>query len=293
MEKEKKKKRRTVKQVRIDRLNRRGPGGLFDQPNTDDSMMDQTGDSRWSDLSSGTLPEPSSGQSQGFKKDLQIDEIVAIEKNPEDEEENLEKGLFARFLVFITQVVIIVGFPIFIWSCFKIVQEYERAVIFRLGQLKQRKAVGPGIIWINFFTDTLIKIDGRTVCFEIPSQEILTKDSVTIRVDAVVYYRKVEPTRSVCEVENSDHSTRLLAQVTLLNTLRTRTLTEVLSEGESISDEIQQALTSATDPWGICVERVELKDVVLPAQMQRAMAADAEATREAKAKIIQLTIHSR
>jgi len=215
------------------------------------------------------------------------DEIVAIEKKPDDESENLDQGLFGKFLVFITTLIIIAGFPIFIWSCVQIVQEYERAAIFRLGRLKQRKAVGPGLFWINFFTDTYIKIDLRTVCFDIPSQEILTKDSVTIRVDAVVYYRKVEPTRSVCEVENSDHSTRLLAQVTLRNTLGTRTLTEVLSERESISEEIQQALDSATDPWGISVERVELKDCVLPAQMQRAMAAEAEATREAKAKIIQ------
>lgn len=208
------------------------------------------------------------------------------EETLEEEEKNYDQGCFGKFLVGITTVFIVLLFPITIWFCIKIVQEYERAAIFRLGRLKAKRAVGPGMFWVNMFTDTYIKVDLRTVSFDIPSQEILTKDSVTIRVDAVCYYRKMDATKSVCEVEDADMSTRLLAQTTLRNTLGTKTLTEVLSEREDISNEMQTVLDTGTDPWGISVERVEVKDVVLPGQLQRAMAAEAEAAREAKAKII-------
>jgi len=174
-----------------------------------------------------------------------------------------------------------------IFMSVKIVQEYERAAIFRLGKLKNKKAAGPGLFWVNPCMDDFVKVDMRTLSFDIPSQEILTKDSVTIRVDAVCYYRKTNATMAVCEVEDADGSTRLLAQTTLRNTLGTKTLTEVLSHREEISETMQDLLDAATDPWGIAVERVEVKDVVLPQQLQRAMAAEAEASREAKAKIIQ------
>lgn len=212
------------------------------------------------------------------------DERVTIEDKKDDE---FNQGCFGSVLGVISTIVIIVTLPLSIWFCIKIIQEYERAAIFRLGRLKSSKAVGPGLFWINMFTDSFIKVDLRTVSFDIPSQEILTKDSVTIRVDAVCYYRKVDATKSVCEVEDADSSTRLLAQTTLRNTLGTKTLTEVLSQREQISATMQSVLDGATDPWGISVERVEVKDVVLPSQLQRVMAAEAEATREAKAKIIQ------
>jgi len=213
------------------------------------------------------------------------EERVEIE-NKEEKEDDLQIGACGQIITVLTTILIICTLPLSIWFCVKIVQEYERAAIFRLGRLKARKAVGPGMFWVNMFTDTYIKIDLRSVSFDIPSQEILTKDSVTIRVDAVCYYRKVEPTKTVCEVEDSDGSTRLLAQTTLRNTLGTKTLTEVLSDRDAISASMQHVLDVATDPWGISVERVEVKDVVLPAQLQRAMAAEAEAAREAKAKII-------
>jgi len=170
----------------------------------------------------------------------------------------------------------------------KIVTEYERAVIFRLGRLKNKAegAVGPGLFCILPCTDTYVKVDMRTVSFDIPPQEILTKDSVTIAVDAVVYYKIQDANASIQNVENASESTRMLAQTTLRNMLGTRTLSGILSEREEIAQEMLELLDKATDPWGIKVERVEVKDVRLPVNLQRAMAAEAEAAREAKAKII-------
>ncbi|KAK2162776.1 hypothetical protein NP493_1502g00038 [Ridgeia piscesae] len=167
---------------------------------------------------------------------------------------------------------------------FQVVQEYERAVIFRLGRLNADGAKGPGIFFVLPCIESYTKIDLRTVSFDIPPQEVLTRDSVTVSVDAVVYYRIHNATVSVANVENAHHSTRLLAQTTLRNVLGTRNLSEILSERESISNAMQNALDEATENWGIRVERVEIKDVRLPIQLQRSMAAEAEATREAKAK---------
>lgn len=177
-------------------------------------------------------------------------------------------------------------FPISVFISIKIVKEYERAVIFRLGRITDRKAKGPGIFVIIPCTDSFVKVDLRTISFDIPPQEILTKDSVTISVDGVVYFRVNDPVASVANVSNADYSTRLLAQTTLRNVLGTKNLAEVLSDRESISHSMQATLDEATDPWGIKVERVEIKDVKLPQQLQRAMAAEAEATREARAKVI-------
>ncbi|KAF2362420.1 Band 7 domain [Trinorchestia longiramus] len=141
-----------------------------------------------------------------------------------------------------------------------------------------------------FFTLPCIEsyklIDIRTVTFDVPPQEVLTKDSVTVSVDAVVYYRVNNATVSVANVENAHHSTRLLAQTTLRNMLGTKALHEILGDRESISNDMQEVLDDATENWGIKVERVEIKDVRLPVQLQRAMAAEAEAAREARAKVI-------
>ncbi|KAF5904865.1 erythrocyte band 7 integral membrane protein-like [Clarias magur] len=168
----------------------------------------------------------------------------------------------------------------------QIVKEYERSVIFRLGRITSRKPKGPGIFFIIPCTDTFVKVDMRTVSFDIPPQEILTKDSVTVNVDGVVYFRVSDPIASVANVSNADYSTRLLAQTTLRNVLGTKNLAEVLSDREGISQSMQMTLDEATDSWGIKVERVEIKDVKLPQQLQRAMAAEAEAAREARAKVI-------
>ena len=183
-------------------------------------------------------------------------------------------------------LLVLVTFPISLFLCIKVVQEYERVVIFRLGRLLKGGARGPGIFFVVPCIDTYCKVDLRTVSFDVPPQEILSKDSVTVAVDAVVYYRISNATIAVSNVENYGRSTRLLAATTLRNVLGTKNLSEILSERETISHIMQSSLDEATEPWGVKVERVEIKDVRLPVQLQRAMAAEAEAAREARAKVI-------
>lgn len=183
-------------------------------------------------------------------------------------------------------LLVVITFPFSLFWCFKVVQEYERAVIFRLGRLRVGGARGPGIFFVLPCLDSYRKIDLRTVSFNVPPQEALTKDSVTVTVDAVVYYKIQDPLNAVVKVTNYSNSTQLLAMTTLRNLLGTRNLTEILSEREAISHAMQTSLDVATDPWGVKVERVEIKDVRLPQQLQRAMAAEAEASREARAKVI-------
>uniref|UniRef100_A0A1I8GSY7 PHB domain-containing protein n=1 Tax=Macrostomum lignano TaxID=282301 RepID=A0A1I8GSY7_9PLAT len=154
-----------------------------------------------------------------------------------------------------------------------VVAEYERAVIFRLGRILEGGAKGPGLFFIVPCMDIIRKVDLRTVTFDVPPQEVLTKDSVTVAVDAVVYYRIYNPVIAVTNVEDADRSTRLLAATTLRNVLGTKNLSEILSERESISNMMQASAQ-------------EFKDVRLPVQLQRAMAAEAEAAREARAKVI-------
>ncbi|XP_046414232.1 band 7 protein AGAP004871 isoform X3 [Neodiprion fabricii] len=191
-----------------------------------------------------------------------------------------------NILVALSWVVVVLTMPFSLFVCFKVVQEYERAVIFRLGRLLSGGAKGPGIFFILPCIDCYARVDLRTRTYDVPPQEVLTKDSVTVSVDAVVYYRVNNATISIANVENAHHSTRLLAQTTLRNTMGTRPLHEILSERETISGNMQISLDEATDTWGIKVERVEIKDVRLPVQLQRAMAAEAEAAREARAKVI-------
>lgn len=183
-------------------------------------------------------------------------------------------------------LLIVVTLPFSLVACVKVVQEYERAVIFRLGRIMPGGAKGPGLFCIMPCLDEYKAIDMRTISFDVPPQEILTKDSVTVAVDTVVYYRVFNATISVTNVENSSRATRLLAQTTLRNILGTKNLAELLMDREDISQRMKANLDEATDPWGIKVERVEIKDVRLPLQLQRAMAAEAEAAREAKAKVI-------
>ena len=152
--------------------------------------------------------------------------------------------------------------------------------------LRDGAAKGPGLIFVLPCIDNYVKVDLRVISFDVPPQEILTRDSVTITVDAVTYFRIANPIASVCNVEDINRSTKLLAATTLRNELGTKNLSDVLMERDSISHSIQQILDEATDPWGVKVERVEIKDVRLPQMLQRAMAAEAEASREAKAKII-------
>ncbi|XP_048587755.1 band 7 protein AGAP004871-like [Nematostella vectensis] len=198
----------------------------------------------------------------------------------------LDRGVFYYLLTGVSLVIFICTLPFSLCFCLKIVQEYERAVIFRLGRLLQGGAKGPGMFFILPCIDSYQKVDLRVVSFDVPPQEILTKDSVTVAVDAVVYFRIHNATISITNVENANRSTRLLAQTTLRNVLGTKSLSEILIERDIISYIMQTALDEATDPWGVKVERVEVKDVRLPQQLQRAMAAEAEAAREARAKVI-------
>ncbi|XP_059094862.1 band 7 protein AGAP004871-like [Tigriopus californicus] len=183
-------------------------------------------------------------------------------------------------------VLVLVTLPFSLCVSVKVVQEYERAVVFRLGRLRSGGAKGPGLFFIMPCVDTYKKVDLRTVSFDVPPQEVLSRDSVTVSVDAVVYYRVSNPTMATNNIEDYSHSTRLLAATTLRNVLGTKNLAEILSERETISQVMQNSLDEATDPWGVKAERVEIKDVRLPVQLQRAMAAEAEAAREARAKVI-------
>ncbi|XP_026671793.1 band 7 protein AGAP004871 isoform X1 [Ceratina calcarata] len=213
--------------------------------------------------------------------DIIQNRIVGVEENTQ-EASNTCKNV----LVILSWVIMILTMPFSLLVCFKVVQEYERAVIFRLGRLLSGGAKGPGMFFILPCVDNYARVDLRTRTYDVPPQEVLTKDSVTVSVDAVVYYRVNNATISITNVENAHHSTKLLAQTTLRNTMGTRPLHEILSERETISGNMQVALDEATDAWGIKVERVEIKDVRLPVQLQRAMAAEAEAAREARAKVI-------
>ncbi|XP_038063810.1 band 7 protein AGAP004871-like [Patiria miniata] len=195
-------------------------------------------------------------------------------------------GICVYLLMFFSYLLVLFTIPVSLFFCLKVVAEYERAVIFRMGRLLPGGAKGPGIFFILPCIDNYVKVDLRTISFDVPPQEILSKDSVTVAVDAVVYYRVHNPTISITNVEDAQRSTRLLAATTLRNVLGTKTLGEMLIDRDIISSQMQSVLDEATDPWGVKVERVEIKDVRLPVQLQRAMAAEAEAAREARAKVV-------
>ncbi|XP_022109900.1 mechanosensory protein 2-like [Acanthaster planci] len=201
--------------------------------------------------------------------------------------DDAESMSFCTYVLwFFSLLLLLITFPVSIWFCFKTVAEYERAIILRVGRLLPGGPKGPGLFFIIPCIDDIRVVDLRTLSFDVPPQEVLSKDSVTVTVDAVVYFRVQDPTMAVINVENYKRSTELLAATTLRNVLGTKTLAEMLSHREEISNTLQSLLDEATDPWGVKVERVEIKDVRLPTQMQRAMAAEAEASREARAKVI-------
>jgi len=217
---------------------------------------------------------------KGYQRSERMGEMTSA-----DDESGCGKCV-SFFLTALSILLIIITVPFSLFVTIKQVQEYQRAVIFRLGRVKKGGAVGPGLFFIIPCIDNISVVDLRTVSFDVPPQEILTKDSVTVAVDAVVYYKVQNPMSAIINVENASASTRLLASTTLRNILGMKNLSEILSEREHISAMMLEQLDEATDPWGIKVERVEVKDVRLPQQLQRAMAAEAEAAREARAKVI-------
>jgi regulator of protease activity HflC (stomatin/prohibitin superfamily) len=188
---------------------------------------------------------------------------------------------------FATIVVVIVAVFVVsvVLSAVKIVKEYERGVIFRIGRV-QGGPKGPGLFILLPVVDRMVKIDLRTVTMEVPPQEIITRDNVPARVTAVIYFRVVDPNRSVLEVENHVLATSQIAQTTLRSILGQKNLDDLLTNREEINEELQNIIDEQTEPWGIKVSVVEVKDVEIPQNMQRAMARQAESERERRAKII-------
>jgi regulator of protease activity HflC (stomatin/prohibitin superfamily) len=179
--------------------------------------------------------------------------------------------------------IIVVGISL-LMSAIRVVQEYERGVIFRLGRLVGAK--GPGLFLIVPFIDRMVKVDLRTIALDIPSQECITRDNVTVKVNAVCYFRVIDPEAAIVNVENYRRATWQIAQTSLRNVIGLSDLDELLSHREKINNQLQHIIDEQTEPWGIKVSIVEIKDVELPQTMQRAMAKQAEAEREKRAKII-------
>ena len=191
-------------------------------------------------------------------------------------------GIGFGFVAFVVVVVVVVYVLI---SAVKIVKEYERGVIFRLGRV-QGGPKGPGLFLLFPLADRMVKIDLRTVTMDVPPQDVITRDNVPARVNAVVYFRVVDPNRSVIEVENHVLATSQISQTTLRSVLGQKDLDDLLTNREEINEELQSIIDEQTDPWGVKVAVVEVKDVEIPQQMQRAMARQAESERERRAKII-------
>ena len=173
---------------------------------------------------------------------------------------------------------------LFLINAIKIVREYERGVIFRLGRLVGAK--GPGIFLIIPVVDKMVKVSLRTVTLDVPPQEVITKDNVSTLVNAVLFFRVVDPSAAIVEVQNYIEATRQMAMTTLRSVLGGFELDQVLGEREKINLQLQQIVDAQTDPWGIKVKTVEIKDVKIPGEMQRAIAKQAEAERERRAKVI-------
>ena len=182
-------------------------------------------------------------------------------------------------------LILVVVIAFYLISSIQILNEYERGVIFRLGKLLPQPK-GPGIIFVFRPIDRIVRISLRTVVFDVPPQDIITRDNVSVKVNAVVYFRVVDPRRAVVEVENYMFATSQLAQTTLRSVLGQAELDDLLAERDRLNQQLQTILDHRTDPWGIKVSAVEVKHVDLPQDMQRAMARQAEAEREKRAKII-------
>src|SRR3954466_14232212 len=181
-------------------------------------------------------------------------------------------------------IVLLVVAVFFLSASIRILREYERAVVFRLGRLVALK--GPGLILLIPIIDQMVRVDLRTVTLNVPPQEVITKDNVTVRVNAVAYFRVIDPDRAVTEVENFLVATTQVAQTTLRSVLGKAELDSLLAERDRLNAELQQIIDDQTEPWGVKVTSVEVKDVELPQDMQRAIARQAEAERERRAKVI-------
>ena len=188
--------------------------------------------------------------------------------------------MFIPPLAIITFIVVL-----YLLNSIKILAEYERGVIFRLGKLLPEPK-GPGLIFVFRPIDRMVRVGLRTVVLDVPPQDVITRDNVSVKVNAVVYFRVMDAVKAIVEVENYDYATSQLSQTTLRSVLGQVDLDDLLSRREHLNQELQQILDTRTDPWGVKVSAVEVKHVDLPVEMQRAMAKQAEAEREKRAKII-------
>ena len=188
--------------------------------------------------------------------------------------------LISPVLLFVVVIVLI-----WLFNSLNVLREYERGVIFRVGRLLAQPK-GPGLIWVFFPIDRIVRVSLRTITMDVPTQDVITKDNVSVKVNAVVYFRVVDPLRAIVEVENYLYATSQLAQTTLRSVLGEVGLDDLLSQREKLNQRLQDILDQHTGPWGIKVSLVEIKGVDLPDNMQRAMARQAEAEREKRAKII-------
>jgi len=186
-----------------------------------------------------------------------------------------------------TPVLLFAVVIVLVWffNSLNVLREYERGVIFRVGRLLSEPK-GPGLIWVLFPIDRIVRVSLRTITMDVPAQDVITKDNVTVKVNAVVYFRVVDPRRAIVEVENYLYATSQLSQTTLRSVLGEVGLDDLLSQREKLNQRLQDILDQHTGPWGIKVSLVEIKGVDLPENMQRAMARQAEAEREKRAKVI-------
>jgi regulator of protease activity HflC (stomatin/prohibitin superfamily) len=188
-------------------------------------------------------------------------------------------------MVILPVLIVLFMLVLYVISSIKILAEYERGVIFRLGKLLPDPK-GPGVILVFAPIDRMVRVGLRTVVFDVPAQDVITRDNVSVKVSAVVYFRVIDPRKAVVEVENFNYATSQLSQTTLRSVLGQVELDDLLSQRERLNQHLQQILDQRTDPWGVKVSAVEVKNVDLPADMQRAIARQAEAEREKRAKII-------
>ncbi|XP_067893568.1 podocin-like isoform X9 [Heterodontus francisci] len=233
---------------------------------------------------------------------VDVDNVVSSDENESEEHialiemETFEEGLKHRspgicecILTFLTLLLVLVSFPVSVWFCIKIVQEYERAVIFRLGRLLPGRARGPGLFFFMPCLDTYHKVDLRIKTLEIPFHEVISKDMVTAQVNAICYYRVENASLSLTSAGDSSVSVSLLVQTIIKRSVAHHTFNDILLERKSIGDEIKVALDATICNWGIKVEHAEIKDVRLPTELQYSLAVEAEAHRQAKAKQMELS----
>jgi regulator of protease activity HflC (stomatin/prohibitin superfamily) len=184
-------------------------------------------------------------------------------------------------------LVFVILFALFILgNAIRILREYERGVIFRLGRVLSGGAKGPGLILLIPIVDKMVKVSLRTVVMDVPPQDVITQDNVSIKVNAVIYFRVIQPDKAILEIENFLIGTSQLSQTTLRSVLGQSELDDLLSNREKINQRLQQIIDSQTEPWGVKVSHVEVKQIDLPQEMQRAMAKQAEAERERRSKVI-------